>query len=581
VKRSRNLRIVLALTLLIGSLSLLSGCGGSSGSDSVTTPTPTGTSNGMIGGTAVKGPVSGATVTAYTVTNGAMGTQLASGMTDSQGNFNISNDTYSGTVMLQMSGGTYIDEATGATMSMSPGDVMTCVIPSVSSGASVTGIQVTPLTSMAQAMANNMAGGMTGSNIAAANTSVGNYFMVNDILHTQPMNPLVSGASGTATQDMINYGMAIAAMSQSAKDMGMTSSSSMVTSMMSDASDGVMNGLMGSTPITMGGMSTGSSMMTTTAGTSGLASAMETFITSTLNMSGVTTTDMQTLMDHLTSSATGTVQSGGGTMMNGMVSGSVFNGTMSDATVMAYSMTDGAMGAQLASGTTNSMGGFSLSLGAYTGPIMLKMSGGSYEDLATGTTMPMLSGDVMTAVIPDIASGSTVTGIQMTPLTSMAQAMASNMAGGMTGANIDAANTSVGNYFMVTDILQTMPMNAAELVSGGTTTAMMNYGIAIAAMSQYAQTIGISDPAALITSMMNDASDGIMNGMMGGTSITMGGMGGGMMGGGGTMMQSTAGTSGLAAAMTTFMGSTWNKSGLTETDMQTLVEHLNSSNGTI
>jgi hypothetical protein len=351
--------------------------------------------------------------------------------------------------------------------------------------------------------------------------------------------------------------------------------------MMSDASDGVMNGLMGSTPITMGGMSTGSSMMTTTAGTSGLASAMETFITSTLNMSGVTTTDMQTLMDHLTSSATGTVQSGGGTMMNGMVSGSVFNGTMSDATVMAYSMTDGAMGAQLASGTTNSMGGFSLSLGAYTGPVMLKMTGGSYEDLSTGMTLTMLSGDVMTCVIPSVSSGASVTGIQMTPLTSMAQAMASNMAGGMTGANIDAANTSVGNYFMVTDILQTMPMNAAELVSGGTTTAMMNYGIAIAAMSQYAQTIGISDPAALITSMMNDASDGIMNGMMGGTSITMGGMGGGMMGGGGTMMQSTAGTSGLAAAMTTFMGSTWNKSGLTETDMQTLVDHLNSSNGTI
>ncbi len=233
---------------------------------------------------------------------------------------------------------------------------------------------------MAQTMANNMAGGMTGTNIAAANTSVGNYFMVTDILHTQPMNPLVSGSSGTATQDMKNYGMAIAAMSQSAKDMGMTSSSSMVTSMMSDASDGVMNGLMGSTPIMMGGMMTGSSMMTTTAGTSGLASEMATFITSTMNKSGVTATDMQTLMNHLASSATGTIQSGGGTMMNGMVSGSVFNGSMSDSTVMAYSMTGGAMGAQLASGTTNSMGSFSLSLGAYSGPVMLKMSGGSYDE---------------------------------------------------------------------------------------------------------------------------------------------------------------------------------------------------------
>jgi len=37
------------------------------------------------------------------------------------------------------------------------------------------------------------------------------------------------------------------------------------------------------------------------------------------------------------------------------------------------------MGAQLASGTTNSMGSFSLSLGAYSGPVMLKMSGGSYN----------------------------------------------------------------------------------------------------------------------------------------------------------------------------------------------------------
>jgi hypothetical protein len=510
-----------------------------------------------------------------------MGTQVASGTTDSQGNFSMTMGAYTGPVLLQMSGGSYIDEAMGATMTMSSGDVMTAVIPSVSSGASVTGIQMTPLTSMAQAMANNMAGGMTGSNITAANTSVGNYFMVNDILHTQPMNPLVSGSSGTATQDMKNYGMAIAAMSQSAKDMGMTSSSSMVTSMMSDASDGVMNGMMGSTPIMMGGMMTGSSMMTTTAGTSGLASAMATFITSTMNKSGVTATDMQTLMNHLTSSATGTIQGGGGTMMNGMVSGSVFNGSMSDSTVMAYSMTGGAMGAQLASGSTNSMGSFSLSLGAYSGPVMLKMSGGSYMNLATGTTMTMMTGDTMTAVIPNMSSGSTITGIQITPLTSMAQAMASNMAGGMTGTNIAAANTSVCNYFMVTDILQTMPMNAAELVSGGTTTAMMNYGMAIAGMSQYAQTIGMTDPAALITSMMNDASDGIMNGKMGGSSITMGGMGGGMMGGGGTMMQSTAGTSGLATAMTTFMGSTANKSGLSATDMQTLINTLAASNGTI
>jgi hypothetical protein len=111
---------------------------------------------------------------------------------------------------------------------------------------------------------------------------------------------------------------------------------------------------------------------------------------------------------------------------------------------------------------------------------------------------------------------------------------------------------------------------------------MRNYGIAIAAMYQYAQTIGMTDPAALITSMMYDASDGIMNGMMGSTQITMGGMmGGGMMGGGSTMMQSTAGTIGLATAMTTFMGSALNRTGFSAADMQTLTNTLAASNGTI
>ncbi len=583
MRKHKKLKIMLPLTFLIGTLLLLFGCGG--GGSSVTTPmgnNGTTGANGMISGTAVKGPVSGGTVKVFAVNNGAMGMQLASGTTDSQGNFNISIGDYTGSIMVQMSGGTYVDEATGATVSMAPGDVMTAVMTTVSAGATVTGIQLTPLTSMAQTMAVNMWGGMTDANITAANTAIGNYYMVNDILHTPPMNPLVSGSGGTATQYMKNYGMAIAAISQSAKDMGMALSSSMVTAMMNDASDGVLNGMMGTTPVMMGGMMTGSSVMAATAGTSGLATEMSTFITSTMNKSGITATDMQALMNQLTSSATGSIQGGGGTPMNGMVGGSVFNGTMSNTTVMVYAVSGGKMGAQLASATTSSTGSFSMSIGAYSGPVMLKVSGGSYTNLATSTTITMSAGDVMTVVIPTIASGAKVTGIQMTPLTSMAQARAQAMAGGMTDANIAAANTAVGNYFMVSDILHSQPMNAAVSGAGGTaTTDMRNYGIAIAAMSQYAQTIGIADPATLISDMMQDASDGIMNGMMGSTSITMGGMGGGMMGGGGTMMQSTAGTSGLATAMTTFMGSATNRSGLSATDMQTLINTLAASNGTI
>jgi hypothetical protein len=84
----------------------------------------------------------------------------------------------------------------------------------------------------------------------------------------------------------------------------------------------------------------------------------------------------------------------------------------------------------------------------------------------------------------------------------------------------------------------------------------------------------------MVTAMMKDASDGAMNGMMGSTSISMGGMGGGMMGGG-TMMQSNAGTAGLATAMTAFVGSSMNRSGVTAADMQALVNKLTTSTGMI
>lgn len=296
----KNCRDTLALTFaLIGAI-MLYGCGGGGASTSSTT--------GTISGTAVKGPASGATITAYSITNGTMSSAIASAMTDTAGNFTMSVGDYTGPVMLLMSGGTYTDEATGTMMTMHAGDVMTSVISSMMSGATMT-VHITPLTSMTQTRAEHMTGGMTDSNINSANDAVGNYFMVNDILHTVPMNPLEPGSGAAATTDMRNYGMAIAAMSQEAKDLGMTSSSGMVTAMMDDASDGVMNGMMGATSISMSGMGgmMGGGTMQSSAGTSGLATAMTEFMNNlSVNRSGLTTSDMSALMSKMTGS-TGTL----------------------------------------------------------------------------------------------------------------------------------------------------------------------------------------------------------------------------------------------------------------------------------
>ena len=109
---------------------------------------------------------------------------------------------------------------------------------------------------------------------------------------------------------------------------------------------------------------------------------------------------------------------------------------------------------------------------------------------------------------------------------------------------------------------------------------MRNYGMVLAAMSQYAQTIGMPISSGMVTVMMNDAADGAMNGRMGGNQIMMGGMGG-MMGTGNNPLSSSAGTSGLASAMVAFMGSVQNKSGLTFTDMQALHDKIHASSGQI
>ena len=154
------------------------------------------------------------------------------------------------------------------------------------------------------------------TNAGAANAAVGNYFMAGDILMTMPMDPAAMGSASGAPQAQRNYGMSIAAMSQYAKAIGMTSSSApMFAAMVRDASDGVMNGMMGSTPISMGGMGggmmgggmMGGSSMPGNAGTSGLATAMSTFVASTRNASGVAIADMQVLIDKLNAS-NGTIQ---------------------------------------------------------------------------------------------------------------------------------------------------------------------------------------------------------------------------------------------------------------------------------
>jgi hypothetical protein len=289
------------LGAIISVMLLLSSCGGGGGGTSSSTPTST----EAVTGTVTKGPLAGATITAFSISqNGGQGSQIGTTNTDGQGNFAMQMGNHTGPFMIQVIGGTFIDEGTGQQMTMGPTDRMAGAIPNISPGSTLSGIQITPVTSMAQSMAQNMAGGMTQANIEQANTAMGQYFDVSDVISVHPMDPTVSGSGASATQDQRNYGMTLAAMSQYAHDIGMPDSAGIVSAMMADASDGIMNGMMGGTQINMGGMGgmMGGSMMQPNAGSSGMGNAIISFIQSPNNKCGLTQQDMQVLINKLMAS---------------------------------------------------------------------------------------------------------------------------------------------------------------------------------------------------------------------------------------------------------------------------------------
>ncbi|HYP67527.1 MAG TPA: hypothetical protein VEP67_04670, partial [Thiobacillaceae bacterium] len=156
----KTLRILLSTLIL----TLLAACGGGGGGGGGGTAT-----QGSVSGTATKGAMSNATVTAFAISNGLKGTQIRTTTTDGNGNFSMNTGSYGGPMMLQVSGtaASWTDEAGRGTMTMPSGDVMTAVIPEFTAGTTMSGIQVTPITAMAQAMAQHISGGMTAANIAA------------------------------------------------------------------------------------------------------------------------------------------------------------------------------------------------------------------------------------------------------------------------------------------------------------------------------------------------------------------------------------------------------------------------------
>jgi hypothetical protein len=172
----------------------LAACGNDDTPASVTT----------LSGQVVKGPVGGSTVCAYAVSGGVKSTATVVPCVTSDpvtGNYSLGNISYTGDMIVEATGGTYKNEATGATVTLST-PLKTMV---VAQGGATTGM-ITPLTTIALSTTPNLTNAAFGQ--AAANIAAQAGLSAVNILTTAP----TYGANGTTATNA--YAAMLGAISQ-------------------------------------------------------------------------------------------------------------------------------------------------------------------------------------------------------------------------------------------------------------------------------------------------------------------------------------------------------------------------------
>lgn len=189
--------------LILVALALF-GCGGGGGgsNDSVATT--------KLSGVASVAPINVGTVEVFKIANGVKVTPaIASGKTDANGSYSLSWPSYSGPVLVEVSGGSYTDPATGNTSLLAA--PLRAVVPNASGTVTAA---VTPFTELAVQLAG---ANLTTAAIIKANGDVASMVNVDDIIKTQPLAP-TANALAAATPAQRSYTLALAAFSQLMKD---------------------------------------------------------------------------------------------------------------------------------------------------------------------------------------------------------------------------------------------------------------------------------------------------------------------------------------------------------------------------
>lgn len=167
---------------------LFAGCGGNSGSSSLPSPIPYGTVKGV----AHDNILVGSTITVYQYTGGAKGAALGSATTNNDGNYSLSIQCETAPLLIEATGGYYIEEASLAQVNLKTGQVLRAVVNFKTKDDIST--QLTPYTHIAAGLAEYRIrqGADAGNAIDSANQDVSSLLGF-DIIKTKPVdvtNPL-------------------------------------------------------------------------------------------------------------------------------------------------------------------------------------------------------------------------------------------------------------------------------------------------------------------------------------------------------------------------------------------------------
>lgn len=197
---------------------VLAGCGGGGATDGTTGDLPDTRPSAVVSGTAFDGLIINGTVNIYDWSTGKKGALLASGQTDGQGLYSISISTPDKPILVEVTNGYYIEEASGVQIQLKPDQGQKLLaVTYYRSGVPVT-ISATFFTTIATGYAEYLVSqGMSPTNAVVNSNSEISQWAGFDIETTTPLDAAnVSNASPVLT-DGLRYGLVAAGISELTK----------------------------------------------------------------------------------------------------------------------------------------------------------------------------------------------------------------------------------------------------------------------------------------------------------------------------------------------------------------------------